>query len=101
MGEEVRLRRLWVGRSLRSGRPVAADDITLAIGLAKDKSRRLKVAYVQGLAFVTMMANALWSMVPWSLAEVLMLVAGVVSLGVFLVGIAYGMRVQRWLRRNS
>ena len=101
MGEEVRLRRLRVGRALRSGRPIAADDMTLAIELAKDKSRRLKVAYVQGIAFVTMIANALWSMFPWSIAEVLILVGGVVSFGIFLVGIAYGIRVQRWLRRNS
>jgi hypothetical protein len=75
--------------------------LTLAIELAKDKSRRLKVAYIQGIAFVTMMANALWALFRWSLAEMLMLVGGVVSLGIYLVGIAYGIRVQRWLRRNS
>lgn len=101
MGAEVRRRRLRVGRALRNGRPIAADDMGLAIELAKDKSARLKVAYVQGMAFVVLLLNGLWQMFPWSLAEVLILVGGLVAFGLYLVGIAYGIRVQRWLRRNS
>jgi hypothetical protein len=75
--------------------------MTLAIELAKDKTRRLKMAYVQGIALVTMLANALWSLFPWSRGEVLLLVGGVVGFGIYLVGLASGIRVQRWLRRNS
>ncbi len=101
MGTEVRRRRLRVGRALRNGRPIAADDMRLALELAKDKSARLKVAYVQGTAFVVIIANELWQMFPWSLVEVLILVGGLVGFGIYLVGIAYGIRVQRWLRRNS
>jgi hypothetical protein len=101
MGAEVRRRRLRVGRALRNGRPIAAEDLELAIELARDKSARLKVAYVQGTAFVVILANGLWQMFPWSLTEVLILAGGLVGFGIYLVGIAYGIRVQRWLRRNS
>lgn len=93
VGAEVRRRRLRVERALRNGRPIAADDMGLAIEVAKDKTARLKVAYVQGMAFVVGLANGLWQMFPWPVAEVLILVGGLVGFGIYLVGIAYGIPV--------
>lgn len=101
MGAEVRSRRLRVGRALRHGRPIAAEDMTLAIEMAKDTSARLKVAYFQGFAFVVMLTNVLWQMSPWSRGEVLLLAGALVAFVIYAVGMTYGRRVQRWLRQHS
>jgi hypothetical protein len=101
MGAEVQARRRRVARALRDAKPIDADDMGMAIEVAKEQVAKLKSAYLTGTAMTLIVATMLWHLYPWAPGDTAILVAAVVAFGIYLVGIVYGLRVQRWLKNNS
>jgi len=101
LGPWLARRRKRVWRALLLGRPIDDADRDFAIQLAEENDERLKTGAVRGLAFLTMGACALWNLHPGPTGEVILVAASVVAPAVYLVGLAYALRVRRWLRRNA